>query len=769
MAKGKRAEARCRYLIREVASQKGWNMKHPQKGGDFLEEQEIEDFLPDCGLEGNKPDFLVCKRSVPVAVVEAKNNIKKIEKALNEAIEYADTINKKKNYEIKIAIGVAGEEDHGYLFKTVYWNGENWITLTSKGYELTSFPSVSEIDEALITNNGTTEVMVPDISDYITTAIELSAILRSAKIEPSLRPKVLGAVITALYWGEIDLEKGKELDSINKLVAAAISSTDHFEDIKKKQLIETLKLTIGDYNRLSDKICKIVYILKKLNIKSILQTDTDFLGLLYEAFIRYGYDNNSLGIVFTPRHITKFCAELIDVTAKDKVIDIACGSGGFLVASFDRMLLSSKELGIPMEVVRESLYGFDTNPTVWSLAALNMFFRGDGKSHIENTSCFEDKSRKAIKNKFTKALLNPPFSQEEEPERDFISLSVEALQTMGVLAVVVKSGIFADDDNAQWRNTFIKKNTVLGMISLPGDLFYPTAVDTTIMIAQAHRPQQKTDKVFIAKIWNDGYKKLKGKRVETKGSELKEVLDAFKSFREGTICECKLATVISAEEIIENGAEFSPEQYLPQPKFPEMEQERYREDITKSILTSTVCIEDIADEVISNFPNFEGLPELPYGAEMSVEDFFIVRGGKSSGESNYMAGTCPYISSGDPQNSIIRLVADVQGEVFADGGITVTCFGQASVQPWRFMARGNGGSAVRVLIPKYNMTYAELVWFAAQINMQRWRFFYGRMAILKRLKKLKVKAPKEKLEDGNSSIADKINDLSNKMLDIMKI
>lgn len=33
MAKGKRAESRCRYLVREIANQKGWNIKHPQKGG----------------------------------------------------------------------------------------------------------------------------------------------------------------------------------------------------------------------------------------------------------------------------------------------------------------------------------------------------------------------------------------------------------------------------------------------------------------------------------------------------------------------------------------------------------------------------------------------------------------------------------------------------------------------------------------------------------------------------------------------------------------
>ncbi len=769
MAKGKRAESRCRYLVRTIASQKGWNIKHPQKGGDFLEEQEIEDFFPDCGLEGTKPDFLVCKKALPIIVVEAKNDIKKINDAVSEAIEYADLINKKGKYNIKIAVGVAGEEDHGYLFKSFFWNGKKWKALTSKGYELTSFPSAFEVDGAILTNNGTTEVSIPQISDYIDTAIELSSILRSTKIEPSLRPKVLGAVITALYWGEINLEEGKELESINELVSEAIKSTDHFEKNKKEQLIETLKLTVGDYNRLSDKIGKIVFLLKKLNIKSILQTDTDFLGLLYEAFIRYGYDNNSLGIVFTPRHITKYCAELIDVTAKDKVIDIACGSGGFLVASFDRMLKTSKKLGIPSEIVKESLYGFDTNPTVWSLAALNMFFRGDGKSHIENASCFDEKSKISVKNKFTKALLNPPFSQEEEPERDFISTAMDSLQTMGMMAVVVKSGIFADEDNAQWRNEFLKKHTVLGMISLPGDLFYPTAVDTTIMIAQAHRPQAQKDKVFMAKIWNDGFKKLKGKRVEVEGSQLPEVLELFKKFLKNKRVKSELVTIINAAQLMVEGAEFSPEQYLPQPNFPRDVQDMYIENVTKSILTASVCIEEISEEVIDNFPIFkEELPDIPYGKDGNIEKFFTVSSGKSSGESNYLAGSCPYISSGDPQNSIIRLVNDVNDEVFSQGGITVTCFGQACVQPWRFMARGNGGSAVRVLIPKYKMTYSEMVWFAAQINMQRWRFFYGRMAIQKRLKQLKIKAPDKKIEDGKNSITEKIKELSRKFSNIMK-
>lgn len=763
MVKTKRAESRCRYLVRQIATQKGWDVRHPQKGGQFLEEQEIDDYFNDSGLGNTKPDFLVCKDYQPIMVVEAKNEKSKIDTAVTEAIEYAESINNHGKYFVNIAVGVAGEEDNGYLFVTRFYNGKEWLDLTARGYILTSFPSVAETENAILTNNGTTEVSIPKIEDYIATAIELSSILRSAKIEPSLRPKVLGAVITAIYQGEIDLTEGKELESINNLVADAINATDHFEESKKKQLIETLKMTEADYARLAPKMGKIIYILKMLNIKSILQTDTDFLGLLYEAFIRYGYDNNSIGIVFTPRHITKFCAELIDVTAKDKVIDIACGSGGFLVASFDRMLSTYKEMGIPHKVIRESLYGFDTNPTVWALAALNMFFRGDGKSNIENASCFDENSKNSVADRFTKALLNPPFSQEEEPERDFIDAAMNTLQTMGLMAVVVKSGVFADDNNSLWRFNFLKKHTLLGMISLPGDLFYPTAVDTTIMIAQAKRPQEKNDNVFMAKIWNDGYKKLKGKRVETDGSQLDEILSEFRKFISGKTTESNLVTIIKADEIMHKGAEFCPEQYLPQPSFPEKEQEKYRDDIVKSILQTTVCIDDVADEVIYDFPNFSQLTDMPYGIEDNIEKFFYVKGGKSKGESSYIDGSCPYVSSGDPLNSIIRLVGDVDGEVFENGAITVTCFGRASVQPWRFMARGNGGSAVRVLIPKYKMTFSELVWFASQINMQRWRFFYGRMAILKRLKQIKLKSPEQRIIDKDKSIAEKVSELSQKL------
>lgn len=762
MKNKKRSETRTRYFIRCIAAKRGWNTAHVSKNGDFLEEQEIVDMFPDIGLGAEKPDFLVCHRADPTMIIEAKNDFKKINQAINEAVEYADTINKTGKYRIKLAVGVAGEDDNGYQVAVKYLKDANWHLLRSCGYELTTIPSTREVELALQADDATTTVSVPSSSEFIEAAIDISSILRSAKIEAPLRPKVIGAIITALYQGEIDLTSGKELNSINELVEAAISESIDLDDAKKVRLKDALRMTGNDYDRLSPKIQRVVSLLKRLNIRSVLQTDTDFLGLLYEAFLRYGYDNSALGIVFTPRHITKLCVDLIDARMSDKVIDIASGTGGFLVSAFDKMMAAAKGPKA-VEKVKQSLYGFDTNPTVWALATLNMFFRGDGKSHIENGDCFDEQNRQSVKGKFTRAFLNPPFSQENEPERDFIDAAMDALEPGGLLACVVKAGIFADADNAMWRSSFIKKHTLVGVISLPEDLFYPTAAPTSILIAKAHIPMDNTNEVFMGRIWNDGYVKLKGKRVHCGGSQLSEIIRCFQAFQQRATFKSPIAALIKADCVLD-GQEFSPQQWLDQPAITEAELMSAKKAVLMSIFQTVTAIPEIADEVLETFPAPEAaLKEVPLKMIKPVSFFFDIYNGRSSGEKKYTVGTCPYISSGDIFNSVIRLVSDEQGEVFCSGGITVTAFGQAYVQPWRFMARGNGGSSVRVLIPKYRMSLNELCWFAAQINLQRWRFFYGRMAIKSRLKDLMISSPDVKLSDNDEPIFARITDLKCKL------
>ncbi|GHU89070.1 hypothetical protein FACS1894155_05240 [Bacteroidia bacterium] len=401
----KRAESRTRYFIRIQSEKRLWNVSHISKGGDFVEEQEIINSFPDIGLGLDKPDFLACFKGEPIMVIEAKNEAKKIDEAINQAIGYCNSINKTKKYCIRIAVGVAGEEDNGFFVKVRYLQGSTWKELKSNGYEISTIPSKKEIELAILADDGTTNVSVPSNSEFIDAAIELSKILRCAKIEAPLRPKVIGAITLAIYQGEVDTTTGRELDSLNSLVKEAIEESIDLRSDTKVRLQESLHLTGADFDRLSSKIQRIISILKRLNIRSVLQSDTDFLGLFYEAFLRYGYDNNALGIVFTPRHITKFCVSLIGARLSDRVIDIASGTGGFLVAAFDEMMSKAKG-SKAISKIKQSLYGFDTNPTVWALATLNMFFRGDGKSHIENGSCFDNRNN--IEGKFTRAFL-PDF------------------------------------------------------------------------------------------------------------------------------------------------------------------------------------------------------------------------------------------------------------------------------------------------------------------------------------------------------------------------
>ena len=765
-----RAEARARYLFRQKAGikSKGWNNKHPQAGGDFLEENEIEAHFGNIGLDLKRPDFLMLIGGAPCATVEAKNDRDKIDVAIQEAVEYADQINLAGKFKVKFAIGFAGEEDKGYEVRTRVLVLKKWIPLSSDdGVELTAIPSRYEVERALANNNGKTSVTVPDQSEFIEAAKEMGTVLRKVAVEPADRPRVIGALVAAMYAGNVDIAESRSLRSVNDLVRQGIDGIADISPKKKKSLIDTLRLDPGVYKRLPAVIGRLTSILERLNIRAVLHTGVDFLGMFYEAFLRYGNDNNSLGIVFTPRHITRYCVDLVGVTVKDRVVDLASGTGGFLVAAFDSMrqqALQTKNKKV-MEFVRQALYGFDTNHQIWALASLNMFFRGDGKSHIEHGDSLTQANRREVRGKFSRAFLNPPFSQEEAPETDFINASMDALAPDGMLAAVVFSSVFAGDETKRWRQKFLSEHTLVAMISLPEDLFYPTAAPTSIMIARAHTPHPSSAQAFMAKVMDDGYEKLKGKRVPraVDPKQLEDVKLAFHQHAKGQSFNSKLCCVVPSTSLV-GGSEWAPENWLPQSTALGSPGVNFEELALSELFRAAAHFPQLTTAVLPNFgSNWQTLPALPYGKTAPLAFFFQIANGKSAGEKSQVSGgSVPYISSGDSTNSIISLVDPADDDIFSEGGLTITAFGQAAVQPWPFVARGNGGSSVRVLVPKFRMSVRELIWFAAQINQQRWRYFYVRMAIKSRLSSpnFKLTSPQKPMPDGKHSIKAKVDNFT---------
>ena len=76
-------------------------------------------------------------------------------------------------------------------------------------------------------------------------------------------------------------------------------------------------------------LVKTIQTLQNLNIRSAMNSSTDVLGQFYEVFLKYGNGAKEIGIVLTPRHITRFAVKAVGVSSDDIVLDPACGTGGF--------------------------------------------------------------------------------------------------------------------------------------------------------------------------------------------------------------------------------------------------------------------------------------------------------------------------------------------------------------------------------------------------------------------------------------------------------
>ena len=552
--------------------------------------------------------------------------------------------------------------------------------------------------------------------------------------------------MAAISHGDIDTAPARALDSLDTNMAALIRSRAESTELCER-LIAALRLGGPDFQHLAAFVDRMARVVEPLRLREMLQTDTDVLGIFYEAFLRYGYDNNALGIVFTPRHITRFCVDLTDAGPFDAVFDPAAGTGGFLVAALER-------IGAATARVR----GFETNSTTWALANLNLIFRGMPAGAIVHASCFDTSYAADIRGKFTRAYLNPPFSQAHEAEVAFIGVAMEALAPAGLAAAVVYAGVFADDEHLVWRREFLQKHSVLAVISLPEELFYPTAAPTSILVARAHVPHENQP-VLMARVWNDGYEKRKGRRVAKAGEQLSEVRAAFTGFMSRDRVESELCATIDGSRLA-NGAEWSPQHWLPQPPLAQGQMDAAQSAVVHAVFAAAVQYPILAWRALGDFTGVwrATLPALPYDRAAALSEFFELANGRSAGEKNYIEGDVPYVSSGAATNSIVSLVNLAEAEQFLHGGLTVTAFGQGALQPWSFAARGNGGSAVRVLLPRFAMSVRELVWFAAQINVQRWRFFYARMAIKSRLAApdFRVQSPPAALPDTGPSLAQRL-------------
>lgn len=204
-------------------------------------------------------------------------------------------------------------------------------------------------------------------------------------------------------------------------------------------------------------------IVKELEIYNLSTTSDDVKGIAFEKFLGKTF-RGELGQFFTPRTIVDFMVSVLDPQEGELVCDPCCGSGGFLIKTFeyvrekiekdierqkeaikaeyygddyDKMPVKKKqkieagvaqtfsylneELNINNEKGRlrslsfDCIYGTDANPRMARTAKMNMIMHGDGHGGVHHHDGLLNVNG-IFENRFDIILTNPPFGARVEKE-----------------------------------------------------------------------------------------------------------------------------------------------------------------------------------------------------------------------------------------------------------------------------------------------------------------------------------------------------------------
>ncbi|MDR2590356.1 MAG: SAM-dependent methyltransferase [Oscillospiraceae bacterium] len=572
-----------------VLGDNNWGYVYPQ--GDVSSVDKIEKLLKKAGgkpvrctlddfSQGGKgkakPEYVITFNddANTIIVVECKNTVKKHTSidfsnprgfAVDGVLYYTKFL--KEEYNV-IAVAISGTSLVNMKVNTFYWQkGQDTYISLNKATDI-----ILEPKNYIKLIKGEKLQKDYSLDEIRETAIEMHNCLREIKVVEAHKPIFIAGILIALSDDDF-CKMYANLPSFNTVmtsVQAAIENVLEGSGIKSDRTIYIKQVfkTLQD----NTKFANIPLIQKKsinwyieqleLKIKPMMDyanSTVDALGVFYHEFIKYsGGDGSGLGIVLTPQHLTEFMCDLADVNKNSRVIDICCGSGSFLVTAMSKMLKDAN----PEEVKRirkEQLYGVEFDEGLYTLAIANMIIRQDGKSNIYKGDCFDVEIFTEIKNKnINIGLMNPPYSQKDKCELEFVEQLLELLAIGGMGVVVVPMSCAIGTKYKDVRERLFKKHTLNAVFSMPNDIFYPSGTNTCVMVWDAHKPHDRHFETFFGYCKNDGYvKRKKLGRIDAYGKWQEIENDWLKLYRNRDIVDG-----LSARQAVKHSDEWLCEAYM---------------------------------------------------------------------------------------------------------------------------------------------------------------------------------------------------------------
>ena len=530
----KDSEYRTYIYIEEVLGGLGWDTRNPARGGAVYTQHEFHrhDPLLTDALGRESPENIVL---IPwdggsrYWIIEAKRTHQERERALREAQAYADKVNIILPGAARFATGIAGTPDSTFYVTTTYWNGDEWQEVRINNYETTGFLSLDQCHHILDRNDRHVALFDDDPQRFLRKANAINKTLHANEIPVGERAGMMAALLLALAEDanlRIYQEPTRLMQEINGSIETLLRKhgKEDFASIIRLRLPATEK----NHRKYRKAIIDTLQHLREMNIRSGINSGDDALGKFYETFLKYANGAKEMGIVLTPRHITRFAVEVVGVGPMDRVFDPACGTGGFLVSSMEHVrALASDDHYVGFR--NDGLFGVEQRDDVYGLAMVNMIFRGDGKSRIYDGNCFDhsfwmrdgsvfytlprDRTPEGASKPFSRVLMNPPFKLSVNDETQFVDYGLEQMRPGGLLFAVLPAVAIGGKKYEGWRRETLKRHSVLACVSFDKDLFYPVAEQTYGLVLRAHEPHKSSNSVFMGMLLDDNHRARKSKQL----------------------------------------------------------------------------------------------------------------------------------------------------------------------------------------------------------------------------------------------------------------
>jgi type I restriction enzyme M protein len=265
-------------------------------------------------------------------------------------------------------------------------------------------------------------------------------------------------------------------------------------------------------------------VINKLNeIDFNRSEDRHHFGDLYEQILSDLQSAGNAGEYYTPRAVTRFIVDRVDPKLGEKVLDPACGTGGFLTCAIDHVRRKYVKTPEHEKQLQDSISGVEKKQLPHMLCVTNMILHGvDVPSRILRDNTLARPLRDyGPKDRVQVVITNPPFGGVEEPGIEtnfpqayrtretadlFLLLILTVLEEGGRAALVLPDGtLFGEGVKTRLKERLLEECDLHTIVRLPKGVFNPyTSIKTNLLFFTKGRPTKEV--WFYEHPYPDGYK-----------------------------------------------------------------------------------------------------------------------------------------------------------------------------------------------------------------------------------------------------------------------